>query len=158
MFKTPSRLPENARTEIAAALNQRLADGIDLYTQLKVAHWNVKGPLFAALHAQFETIAESVNEHNDEIAERAVTLGARAYGTARRVAKTSKLAEYPEETSRDLEHVRSAAERLESYLEGLRDAKGVAAKNGDDETVDLVTGVLEDLEKHGWMLRATLEG
>jgi starvation-inducible DNA-binding protein len=158
MFKSPSRLPEDARTKIADALNQRLADGIDLQTQLKVAHWNLKGPQFAAIHPLLDTIASSVAEHNDDIAERAVTLGARAYGTARHVAKSSKLAEYPQETIRDLDHVRLSAERIETYLEGVRDARTLSGKLGDDDTVDLLTVVARDLEKHAWFLRATLEG
>ena len=42
MHPTSSRLPLKSRAKIAAALNASLADGVDLYTQTKVAHWNVK--------------------------------------------------------------------------------------------------------------------
>ena len=87
----------------------------------------------------------------------AVSLGAKAYGTARHVAKTSKLPEYPQETTRDLEHVRLLAERIEKYLEGVREARGVADKLADTDTVDLLTGIVTELEKHGWFLRASLE-
>src|SRR5262245_53253002 len=113
MYTSPSRLPEEARSAVSQALNARLADGLDLHSQIKVAHWNIKGPQFAALHPLFETFAVSLARHNDAIAERAVTLGARAYGTARHVASRSKLPDYPQETSRDLEHVRLLAERIE---------------------------------------------
>src|SRR6187549_1934139 len=106
MYKSPSHLPEPARANIADALNARLADGLDLHSQIKVAHWNIKGPQFAALHPLFETFAVSLATHNDAVAERAVTLGAKAYGTARHVAKASRLADYPQETARDLEHVK----------------------------------------------------
>src|SRR6476620_3781624 len=112
MYKSPSHLPEDARVKIADTLNARLADGLDLHSQIKVAHWNIKGPQFAALHPLFETFAVSLAAHNDAIAERAVTLGARAYGTVRHVAKTSKLAEYPQETARDMEHVKLLADRI----------------------------------------------
>ena len=87
MYQSPSHLPPEARAEIAATLNARLADGIDLHSQIKVAHWNIKGPQFAALHPLFETFAVGLALHNDTIAERAVTLGGKAYGTARHVAK-----------------------------------------------------------------------
>ncbi len=102
MYGSPSHLPEAARVRIAEALNARLADGLDLHSQIKVAHWNIKGPQFAALHPLFETFAVGLALHNDAIAERAVTLGAKAYGTVRHVAKTSRLPDYPQET-RDLE-------------------------------------------------------
>ncbi len=158
MYRSPSRLSEEARTQIADALNARLADGLDLHSQIKVAHWNIKGPHFAAFHPLFETFAVSLANHNDAMAERAVTLGAKAYGTARHVAKSSKLAEYPQDTTRDLDHVKLLAERLETYLDGVRSARAVAQKQGDDETVDLTTGIITEFEKHAWFLRASLEG
>jgi starvation-inducible DNA-binding protein len=158
MFKSPSALPESARTAIIESLNARLADGLDLHSQIKVAHWNIKGPQFAALHPLFETFAVSLANHNDSIAERAVTLGGKAYGTTRYVAKVSKLPDYPQETTRDLEHVKLLAERIEKYLEGIRETRGVGEKNGDTDTVDLLTGIVTEFEKHAWFLRASLEG
>jgi starvation-inducible DNA-binding protein len=158
MFKSPSHLPEQARIKIAETLNARLADGLDLHSQIKVAHWNIKGPQFAALHPLFETFAVALAAHNDAIAERAVTLGARAYGTVRHVAKTSKLPEYAQETTRDLDHVRLLAERIEKYLEGARESRGVAETNADTDTVDLLTTIISEFETHAWFLRASLEG
>jgi starvation-inducible DNA-binding protein len=99
----------------------------------------------------------SLAEHNDEIAERAVTLGGLAYGTARHVAKASRLAEYPQETTRDMEHVRLLAERFEVYLEGLRESRKVAEQNRDTDTVDMLTAITTEFEKHAWFLRASLE-
>src|SRR5687768_7120447 len=116
MYQSPSHLPPEARAKLADLLNARLADGLDLHSQIKVAHWNIKGPQFAALHPLFETFAVGLAAYNDEIAERAVTLGARAFGTVRHVAKASKLPEYPQDTSRDLDHVQLLAERIEHYL------------------------------------------
>jgi starvation-inducible DNA-binding protein len=157
MYQSPSQLPEAARVQVADALNARLADGIDLHSQIKVAHWNIKGPQFASLHPLFETFAVSLAAHNDEIAERTVTLGARAYGTARHVAAASALPEYPQETTRDLEHVRLLADRIEKYLVGLRASRRSAEEVADTDTVDLLTGIVSEFEKHAWFLRASLE-
>jgi starvation-inducible DNA-binding protein len=158
MYRSPSPLSEDTRTKLAAALNARLADGLDLHSQIKVAHWNIKGPQFAALHPLFETFAVSLANHNDVIAERAVTLGAIAYGTARHVAKTSTLPEYPAETRRDLEHVKLLAERIEKYLDGVRATRSMGDELRDTDTVDLLTGIVTEFEKHAWFLRASLEG
>src|ERR1043165_1709170 len=125
MNPSPSPLPEQSRSTIAAMLNARLADGLDLHSQIRGAHWNIKGPQFAALHPLFETFAVGLAGYNDAIAERAVTLGGRALGTARHVAKASSLPEYPQETQRDMEHVRLLADRIEKYLEGARESRGV---------------------------------
>lgn len=156
MYKTPSKLSETARTELISALNARLVDGLDLHSQIKVAHWNVRGPQFPALHPLFETFANQLATFNDSIAERAVTLGGLATGTARHVSKTSRLPDYPQDTTRDLEHVKLLAERFEIYLQGVRDARALAAKNGDDESEGLLTDVVTELEKNTWFLRATL--
>src|SRR5690606_342710 len=156
MYKSPSHLPEEARTKLAAALNARLADGLDLHSQIKVAHWNIKGPQFAALHPLFETFAVGLALHNDTIAERAVTLRANAYGTARHVAQHSRLPEYPQDTTRDVDHVKRLAERIDVYLEVLRESRALAEELGDTDTADVFTQVVTEFEKHAWFLRASL--
>jgi starvation-inducible DNA-binding protein len=157
MFKSPSTLPEEARSKMAVTLNERLADGLDLHSQIKVAHWNIKGPQFASLHPLFETFAVGLAEFNDSIAERAVTLGGKAYGTARHVASNSRLPDYPQETSRDMEHVKLLYERIEKYLEGVRESRSLAAKYGDEDSSGLLTEVITQFEKHAWFLRASLD-
>lgn len=156
MYATPSPLSESVRTEIASELNARLADGLDLHSQVKVAHWNVKGPQFAALHPLFEAFATALALHNDAVAERAVTLGALAAGTSRQVAAASRLPEYPAGTTRDLEHVAHLADRIEAYLEGVRASRTAAERLGDGDTVDLLTGIVAEFEKNAWFLRASL--
>src|SRR5262249_23098958 len=95
MFATKNDLSEGVRVKVIQLLNERLADCIDLQTQTKQAHWNVKGPNFIALHELFDQINGAVEEYVDELAERAVQLGGVAEGTARIVARRSSLAEYP---------------------------------------------------------------
>lgn len=63
-------------------LNARLADTIDLRLSVKQAHWNVKGPTFIALHEFFDAVQGRVDRFVDDIAERAVALGALVAGTA----------------------------------------------------------------------------
>jgi starvation-inducible DNA-binding protein len=157
MYKSPSQLPEEARVKLSETLNARLTDGLDLHSQIKVAHWNIKGPGFAALHPLFETFAVGLAAFNDEVAERAVTLGGRAYGTVRHVAKGSRIPEYPGDATRDTDHVRLLADRFEAYLAGARESRSTAEKLGDTDTVDLFTRVISEFEKHAWFLRASLE-
>jgi starvation-inducible DNA-binding protein len=156
MNRSPNPLPETTRARVVEALNAVLADALDLHGHLKSAHWNLKGPHFAALHPLLETFAVSLATHGDTIAERAVTLGGRAYGTARHVAAASRLTPYPEDTVRDLEHVRLIADRVDTFLAGVRKARSAADEVSDDDTVDVLTAVIEEFEKHGWFLRATL--
>jgi starvation-inducible DNA-binding protein len=157
MYKSPSQLPESTRRQIADTLNARLSDGLDLHSQIKVAHWNIKGPQFSSLHPLFETFAVDLAGFNDAVAERAVTLGGRAFGTVRHVASKSRLPEYPQETTRDLEHVKLLAERFETFLDGVRESRSLGEKLGDTDSVDLLTQVATAFEKHAWFLRASLD-
>jgi len=121
-----------------------------------VAHWNIRGPHFVALHPLFDAIAQELNGFIDEIAERAIVLGGQVRGTARTVAKTSTLSDYPENVVRDLEHVALLGERLDQWLKGMKAARDQADEQGDPDTADLLTGMISGFEKHRWFFTATL--
>ena len=156
MKTSPSPLPAETRKKICAALLPVLTDGIDLFSQIKVAHWNIKGPQFAALHPLFDQFATDLQTQNDDLAERVLTLGSLAVGTARHVAEHSRLPDYPQEVTKDMEHVALLAERIGAYLQGVRAAREVALEHKDDDTVDVLTGIVTMFEKHAWFLHATL--
>jgi len=101
MYPTKNDLPEATRRKMIELCNARLADAIDLQTQTKQAHWNVKGPYFIALHELFDKVNADVEDYVDLIAERAVQLGGTADGTARSVANRSTLPDYPVKTGND---------------------------------------------------------
>src|SRR6266704_1850779 len=88
-YETENDIPKAVRGELVEILNQRLADIIDLQTQLKQAHWNVKGPHFIGLHELFDKIAEGVESYVDMIADGAahVEAVARALSTFGREAR-----------------------------------------------------------------------
>src|SRR5436853_7912551 len=122
MFKTKSDLSEEIRAKTVELLNARLADAIDLHTQTKQAHWNVKGPNFIALHELFDKINEDVEDYVDDIAERAVQLGGVAEGTARMVAKRSSLPEYPSQAADGRSHVEALSSVLAAFGKSSRQA------------------------------------
>lgn len=157
MKNSPSNLPIKVRKQLCEALRAVLTDGLDLHSQIKVAHWNIKGPQFAALHPLFDTFATDLAVQNDTLAERILTLGGLAVGTARHVAKKSRLSDYPQEVTKDMEHVRLLADRIGKYLEGVRAARTEAIDLEDDDTVDVLTGIATMFEKHSWFLHASLE-
>jgi len=111
MYKPKNDLPEATRTLLVELCNARLADAIDLQTQCKQAHWNVKGPDFIALHELFDRVDTDVAAYVDLIAERAVQLGGVAEGTARSVAKRSSLSEYAAKSGKGHDHAHLQTER-----------------------------------------------
>lgn len=156
-YESPSPLPAPVREKICKSLLPVLIDGLDLHSQIKVAHWNIKGPQFAALHPLFDTFATDLSVHNDGIAERIRTLGSLAVGTTRHVAKNSRLPDYPQDLTKDMEHVKLLADRIGTYLNGVRSARDVAIEHKDDDSVDALTGIVTMFEKHAWFLHASID-
>src|SRR5437762_2061745 len=139
MNETENDISQNRRVEISALLNQRLADAIDLQTQMKQAHWNVKGPHFIGLHKLFDEIDEAVEEYVDLIAERIVQLGGIAEGTARVAAQRSRLEEYPLDIADGNLHVEAAAKALSTFGEEARKAIDLADELDDADSADIFT-------------------
>ena len=156
-FETRNDLSEDVRTEMISLLNARLADTFDLYSQVKQAHWNVKGPHFMQLHLLYDTVAESVIEFVDTIAERATALGGLALGTARMAAEASTLDEYPQDTVQDMETVAVVADRLAAYGANVRAAADAAEEAGDQDTLDLFVEVSRTIDKHLWFVEAHIQ-
>ena len=154
MFDTKNDLSKATRVKVVELLNARLADCIDLQTQVKQAHWNVKGPSFIALHELFDKINEEVQEYVDEIAERAVQLGGVAEGTARVVAKRSTLTEYPGDAVDGRSHVEALSSALATFGKAARKAIDESNELGDLDTADLFTGVSRGIDKWLWFVEA----
>ena len=156
-YATRIDLEPKVRDQMAALLNQQLANALDLYSQAKQAHWNVKGMHFIALHKLFDDIAEEVLESVDELAERVTALGGQAQGTARMAAQHSTLAEFPSDLSGGEAFVAALAERLAAYANSMRRAADVAAEAGDQATNDLLIGITGEMDKLLYFLEAHLQ-
>ena len=158
MHATKNNLPLEARTELARLLNQRLADLIDLHSQAKQAHWNVKGPQFIALHQLFDGVAETVDEFVDTVAERVVALGGTAAGTIDVVASQSSLPRYSSELVGGRGHVDALSTSIAAAGERIRAAIDQAEHLGDAGTADLFTGISRELDKQLWFVESHLAG
>jgi starvation-inducible DNA-binding protein len=157
MHQTANDLSEKVRVDAVRLLNARLADAIDLQTQVKQAHWNVKGPHFISLHKLFDEINEAVEEYVDEIAERAVELGGNVEGTARSVAKRSTLSEYPLQISTGKDHVSALAHALSTFGKNVRQAISDSDRIGDADTTDLFTEISRGTDKWLWFVEAHMQ-
>ena len=154
MFKTKNDLPECIRIKAVELLNAQLADALDLQTQIKQAHWNLKGPQFIALHELFDKINEDVEDYVDDIAERAVQLGGVAEGTARMAAQRSSLGEYPTNAVEGRAHVEALSSALAAFGKSVR--KAIDDSN-DLDTADLFTEISRGIDKWLWFVEAHLQ-
>lgn len=157
LFPTKNDLPAATRTKVAELMNARLADCIDLQTQCKQAHWNVKGPSFIALHKLFDDINVDVEGYVDLLAERVVQLGGIAEGTARMVAGRTTLDEYPMVADGEA-HVDALSSALAAFGGVTRKAIDKVDELGDADTVDILTEVSRGVDKWLWFVEAHLHG
>jgi starvation-inducible DNA-binding protein len=157
MYPTKNDLPEPTRRKMVDLCNARLADAIDLQTQTKQAHWNVKGPQFIALHELFDKVNEDVEDYVDLIAERAVQLGGVAEGTARSVAKRSTLAEYPLKSGSGRQHVEALSSALARFGKEIRSAIEDSDGVDDEDTNDIFIEISRGVDKWLWMVEAHLQ-
>ncbi|MDQ3129485.1 MAG: DNA starvation/stationary phase protection protein Dps [Acidobacteriota bacterium] len=157
MHSTKNDLGKKNREKTIEILNARLADAIDLKTQAKQAHWNVKGPHFIGLHELFDQVATAVELHIDLIAERVTALGGTAMGTARVVAQTSTLSEYPLEIFDGTAHVDALSTAMSDFGKKVRDGIDQTDKLGDADTADLFTEVSREIDKLLWFVEAHIQ-
>jgi starvation-inducible DNA-binding protein len=157
MYTTKNDLPEPTRTRLIELLNARLADAIDLQTQMKQAHWNVKGPNFLQLHELFDNINEDVEDYVDLIAERAVQLGGIALGTARSIVQRSQQREYPLQIASGRDHVDAVSSALATFGKAVRAAIDASDELKDKDTADLFTEVSRGTDKWLWFVEAHLQ-
>jgi len=154
MYETENDIPQTRRTELNRLMNQRLADAVDLQSQMKQAHWNVKGPHFIGLHELFDQVDEAVESYVDMIAERIVQLGGIAEGTARIAASRSQLEEYPLDIAEGAAHVEAVARALSAFGHNARKTINEADELDDADTADLFTEVSRGIDKWLWFIEA----
>lgn len=151
-------IPEPQRAALVGLLNQRLADTFDLYSQLKMAHWNVKGIHFQTLHELFDKVAETIEPFVDEIAERLTGLGGTARGSVRLAAAASTLHEYPVDAVDGDSHLISVRNRLASYAAANRQAIAAAGEQGDAATEDLLTEIQRAVDLMLYFVQSHIPG
>ena len=78
-FSTRIDLPEKGLLPVIQLLNECLADTADLYSQIKHAHWSVKGLNLFQLHELFDQLAGEVLPESNRIGR--LGDGNRAHGS-----------------------------------------------------------------------------
>lgn len=151
---------KNAKSKTPAltdSLNQVLADSYALMSLTHLAHWNVEGPGFFALHTAFQTQYEELFTAVDEIAERIRALNAYAIGGLGKFAATAQMKEFAAPIAQD-DYVKRLIAANEQLLADAAQARDLAGKANDPESQDLMIGRITLHQKTVWMLRSFLKG
>ncbi len=158
LYTTRIDIPESTRTKAIELLNTTLAASLDIWSQTKQAHWNVKGKDFYQLHLLFDDVADVLYPHIDLIAERITSLGGVAHGTARNAAKSSILTEYPDtEKMQEEDHLNALADRLAAYAKHLRQGISKMSEWDEQDSNDLYVEISREVDKKLWFIEAHLQ-
>jgi starvation-inducible DNA-binding protein len=153
-YLPPLALPherEGLGRELEAVLHELVA----LSLIGKQLHWTVYGPSFRPVHQHIDELVDSWRELADQVAERAVTLGYAPDGQPGAVATGSQLAPVARSGLDDRGVVRELTHRIADVSERVRRRMELI---GDIDLIsqDVLIGVVRELEKQQWMLRAQL--
>jgi len=144
------------KKQLIDELNMQLANWNVLYTKLHNYHWYVTGPDFFTLHEKFEELYTEAAGYVDEIAERILTIGGKPLASLKDyLAKTSLNEAVSKEEPKEM--VETLVKDFQLVVSESKEVIVIAEENNDDVTVDLFTGIIVSLEKHGWMLQAYLK-
>jgi len=153
-FMLPPHLV-SAQAAIPDLLNKQLANLLDLHNHVKMAHWNLRGPLFALLHPLFGEYAGSLNGYADEIAERVVMLEFPAKGSTQDITH-SCLPPYPECFETGTTFVRDLVASYGIVLHELKELQHLCNEHDDLDTLDLLTKIIAGMTKQHWYLKSTI--
>lgn len=155
MSTTSTSTPDINR-RLTDALNQVLADSYALMALTHLAHWNVEGSGFFALHTAFQTQYEELFAAVDEIAERIRARGAYAIGGLGRFAEVAQMKEFASPLAQEA-YVQNLITANEKLLADAAQARDLAGEAGDAESQDLMIGRITLHQKTVWMLRSYLK-
>lgn len=149
--RTRNPLGESQRVEIVRALQPIQSGAIELYLQLKNAHWNVRGAGFYGLHQLFDDASRDVLDVADQLAERVAILGGEPVATLQKLSAVPHLADAPAGMKSQDEFIKLISDRLSFYVQMLREAIETCEKNNDLVSQDLCSNAAGRLEKKLWM-------
>jgi starvation-inducible DNA-binding protein len=151
------RTTKTTPTALADSLNQVLADSYALMSLTHLAHWNVEGPGFFALHTAFQTQYEELFTAIDEIAERIRALNTYAIGGLGTFSRTAQMKEFAAPLSQE-KYVHQLIVANEKLLADAAKARDLAGQANDAESQDLMIGRITLHQKTVWMLKSFLKG
>lgn len=153
-FKTHVELQPEHRKVLARTLNRVLATSVDLHSQVKQAHWNIKGPHFFARHELFDKVAAHLEGMADTCAERISTMGGYAAGTARLSTELSMISEYDLHAKDGMDHIQALVKQYARFNGKMREMLAEEHITKDPVTEDMLIEFLRQSELDMWFLES----
>lgn len=143
-------------SKVVQTLKQIQADSIVFYMKLHNLHWNVEGLMFKPIHEVTEEIYEQFADVFDDTAERVVQLGEKPYVTLADAVKNAKIKEESATKFKPEQVLKVVLGDFEYFTKTFKELSNIADDSGDKVTADYANGIVAQLEKSIWMLKAQL--
>jgi starvation-inducible DNA-binding protein len=149
-------LDRDLAQQLAAKMNELLANFQLFYINTRGFHWNITGGKFFELHVKFEELYNDALVKVDEVAERILTLGHTPVHSYSAYLATS--------TIKEAINVSEGTLAVEKVLEGFRVLLGIereifhlSEEANDEGTGALMSDYIREQEKLVWMYSASLK-
>lgn len=142
--------------QLAAKLNELLANYSIFYQNVRGYHWNIKGEKFFELHLKFEELYNDLLLKIDEVAERILTLG---YSPEHNYS-VHKKASVIKESTQVSDGIKAVGNILDSFqaIIGLQRTLLSMSEDANDEgTNALMSDYIRAQEKLVWMYSSFLK-
>ncbi len=149
---TPSDLPLNATSEIAAALTMLLADTFALYLKTKNFHWHMSGPHFRDYHLMLDDHGEELFAMTDDIAERARKIGGTTIRSIGHIAKLQRVQDNDAEYVSPQDMLAELHKDTLDLVTSMRETHDVTNDYNDVATTSLLENWIDQAEKRAWFL------
>ena len=154
-LRTPTGLGDEARRDIAGALNALLADFFALYMKTKNFHWHVSGPHFRDYHLLLDEQADQIYATTDPIAERVRKLGGTTVRSIGHIARLQRVADNDADFVTPLDMLAELREDNARLTERMRETHDVCDEHGDVATASLLEVWIDEAERRAWFLFET---
>jgi starvation-inducible DNA-binding protein len=149
---TPTDLPSEAVSAIAAELNKLVADAFALYLKTKNFHWHVSGRHFRDYHLMFDEQGDQIFATTDDLAERVRKIGGTTLRSIGHIAKLQRVVDNNEAFLTPLEMLQELMQDNKATAAAMRHAHEVADKHDDVATASLLENFIDQAERRTWFL------
>jgi starvation-inducible DNA-binding protein len=149
---TPTDLDREATRNVAAALNELLADTFALYLKTKNFHWHMSGPHFRDYHLLLDEQSDQIFAMTDPIAERGRKIGGSTIHSIGEIKRVQRLLDNDEAyvTPRDmLAELHGDNKQL---VAEMRRTHELCEQYNDVATASLLEVWIDETERRAWFL------
>jgi len=144
-------------SKITERLAKHVADFGVMYVKLHNYHWHVSGLEFKVAHEMTESYYEEITDAYDKVAERLLQLGEVAPASLKEYLNLTGIKEEMEHSFCIVKVVTAVKADFEYLLKELHETQKLASESGDCTTDGIISDLIENFEKHVWMLSAMLK-